>query len=77
MGAQIPFRYLVDVICTSHLTYSFKWSKGLLTAEGGRGQITTYMYCVTIKIKTVGSDILKIVHQYSEFYNDVQKELWS
>ena len=33
-------------------------SKGLSTAEGGRGHVTTYMYCVTIKIQTLGPDIL-------------------
>ena len=32
--------------------------KGLSTAEGGRGHVTTYMYRVTIKIQTLGPDIL-------------------
>ena len=36
----------------------FKLCKGLSTAEGGRGHVTTYMYCVTIKIQTLGPDIL-------------------
>ena len=34
------------------------YTKGLSTAEGGRGHVTTYMYCVTIKIQTLGPDIL-------------------
>ena len=60
--------------------YSIKLadSKGLSTAEGGRGHVTTYMYmyCVTIKIQTLRPDILKIVHKYLELY-DVREELWS
>ena len=36
-------------------------NKGLSTAEGARGHVTTYMYCVTIKIQMLRPDILKIV----------------
>ena len=32
--------------------------KGLLTAEGGGGHVFTYMHHVTIKIQTLGPDIL-------------------
>ena len=35
--------------------------KGLSTTEGERGHVTTYTYCVTIKIQMLKPDILKIV----------------
>ena len=40
------------------------FAKGLSTAKGGRGHVTKYMYCVTIKIQMLEPDnILKIVHK--------------
>ena len=40
------------------LQHVHTYTKGLSTAEGGRGHVTTYMYCVTIKIQTLRPDIL-------------------
>ena len=41
--------------------------KGLSTAKGGRGHVTTYIYCVTIKIQTLGQDILKIARKIRSY----------
>ena len=38
-------------------------------AEGGRGHVTTYIYCVTIKIQTLGQDILKIASKHPALYD--------
>ena len=38
-------------------------AKGLLTTKGGRGHVTKYTYCVTIKIQTLEPDIQKIVRK--------------
>ena len=51
-------------------------SKGLSTAEEGRGHVTVHMYSVTVKVQTLEAHILKIVCKDSDLY-DVRDNLRS
>ena len=48
-------------------------SKGLSTAEGGRGHVTTYMYCVTIKIQTLRPEVHSLETNFRYYLKFVSK----